>query len=231
MKRKPENVLDWMVKDLSVSDCYFVDNSLYLLGETLVELVFSGDGTLQEKRRMSQDVPKSTEAGWRSMKTRFLGLDTTREALWIATSSGVYAVSLDTLDAQECLLWRDLKAASPYPEGEGGHLHYQVLFDPATRDIYLFWDLSLRVFREYSADLETMSANCEVYRLSPSEQDPGNYRDVHYTDLPGNLVCKVNFGIDGFSDSFCIGQVHFSPESRRLFVLDACDTLWSLDLH
>eukprot|EP00928_Gymnodinium_smaydae_P051926 TRINITY_DN3562_c0_g1_i2.p1 TRINITY_DN3562_c0_g1~~TRINITY_DN3562_c0_g1_i2.p1 ORF type:complete len:486 (-),score=40.49 TRINITY_DN3562_c0_g1_i2:176-1633(-) len=216
---------------LSVSDCYFVDDSLYLLGQTLVELVVSGMGTLQEKRRMSQDVPKSTEAGWRSMKTRFLGLDTTREALWIATSSGVYAVSLDTLDARECLLWRNLKAASPHLEDEDGHLHDQVLFDPATRDIYFFWDLSLRSFREDRAGLESRSATCEVYRLSPSEQDPDNYRDVHYADIPGNLVCNVNFGIDGFSDSFCIGQVHFSPGSRRLFVLDACDTLWSLDLQ
>mmetsp|Transcript_55496 Transcript_55496/g.171954 ORF Transcript_55496/g.171954 Transcript_55496/m.171954 type:complete len:461 (+) Transcript_55496:35-1417(+) len=208
-----------------VNDSFFLGDALYLLGEEdgelrLLQLHFEL-GQLQEQRRVAQELrPKSKlRRRWRS---KFLGLDSTGEALWLSSSAGVHVLSLQTLQITHCLEWAELESAADFSDDR--ELSDHVAFDPQTRDLYVLWDLSLA--RE-SPECETPT--CEVYCLSPL--NPGsNPWEVAYTELPGDWVCSAHFGIDGFSDSFCIGSAHFSPGNRTLWILDARDELWSMEL-
>eukprot|EP00928_Gymnodinium_smaydae_P042783 TRINITY_DN28779_c0_g1_i1.p1 TRINITY_DN28779_c0_g1~~TRINITY_DN28779_c0_g1_i1.p1 ORF type:complete len:461 (+),score=36.19 TRINITY_DN28779_c0_g1_i1:61-1443(+) len=230
-------------------DCIFDDLRIYMLAaecqsETelarstyLFEFHVDPDGALIEERRVKQTFAphESLEIVWGSrMVKRFLSLDRTGGAVWFQSLAGIHVAPLDTLEAKQSLSWNELSSA--LPKREDVELHTQVLMDPLTRDIYFFLDMSLTHVRETSTsqderESDTERPTCEVYCLFPDQAfHSSRPSEVTYTELPGQLVCTPDFGIDGFSDSFCIEAVHFAIESREVLVLDAHAELWRMKI-
>jgi len=159
---------------------------------------------------------------------RFLGLDSSGDALWLADTVGVFVVPLATLEARACCLWKDLRAA--YPGKDVQLNHTSILLDRATRNLYVLLDASLALIRQ-DGDEDDVFQSCYVHCLYPSAQGEHPW-EVYYNELPGEKVCAADFQIDGFSDSFCVTEsclLHL-PEDRKLQVLDGGGGIWEMDL-
>merc|ERR1712146_761098 len=106
--------------------------------------------------------------------------------------------------------------------GLGGTLSRRVAFDKQALTMYYFLDMSLARHSSASeveeADLEDVTL--KTFTVSPSRVG-GKPWEVEYTDLPGTLVCEANFGIDSFSDSFCLRAACVRSSTCEMLALDA----------
>ncbi|CAE7449972.1 unnamed protein product [Symbiodinium natans] len=135
----------------------------------------------------------------------------------------MWMLPLETLVPRACFTWEDFCKACPQEEEVEFR---EVLMDLNTRELYIFFDLSLTVNRE-EVDEET-TASCRVLCLTPASRPGKPLWQVDYPDLAGEMVASAPLSIDGFSDAFCVAATHRTEQG--LWALDAAGSVWKMAL-
>eukprot|EP00439_Symbiodinium_sp_Y106_P076538 s575_g15.t1 len=207
-----------------ILDCLFLGDSLFVLGESkdawrLLEFRRDLEGQLAERRVHTEPCSDLRRPRHSRARPKILGLDETGHALWLC-HEGLLVVPLETFMPRLCFTWNDFRQACPQEE----EVEFQeVLMDHRTRELYVFFDLSLIANRE-----EEAAASCRVLCLTPQSRVGEPAWQVDYPDLAGEVVCSAPLSIDGYSDSFCILATHHTE--RCLWALDADGMMWKMEL-
>ncbi|CAE7448426.1 unnamed protein product [Symbiodinium pilosum] len=226
----------------TITSCIFAKDSLFAVSYEhgsgpgrvfIIELDLHDDGTLRERRCVPIALPDEPVWDGERNHPQFLALDETGSALWLNTKVGLLVLPMHNLQPETCCLWKDLRVAEPRKRLR--LLGNSVLFDTATRDVYILFDASRCCYdamfnRENDEDVYDDSP-CYVRRLAPSQKPAGKPWQVSYPDLPGDYVCSAEFTIDGFSDSFCISaSCLLRSTPQRLQVVDADGGFWEMEI-
>ena len=185
----------------TITSCIFAKDSLFAVSYEhgsgpgrvfIIELDLHDDGTLRERRCVPIALPDEPVWDGERNHPQFLALDETGSALWLNTKVGLLVLPMHNLQPETCCLWKDLRVAEPRKRLR--LLGNSVLFDTATRDVYILFDASRCCYdamfnRENDEDVYDDSP-CYVRRLAPSQKPAGKpwqvgtSRQSSFTQIP-----------------------------------------------
>eukprot|EP00438_Fugacium_kawagutii_P011701 Skav231756 [mRNA] locus=scaffold695:53922:55259:- [translate_table: standard] len=222
-------------------DCLFVGPSVFIVArdrqQELYIVEVDRNGTERRLHQLPRLLGEANNQQKRRFPGRFLGLDDTKQALWLLTPKCLMTLQLPLLEQHTCCLTSDLCKAGVGEDKAAFLKSKGVVLNPQTRELLLHFDASLLFnfsdAHEHGHELEMLSGTCFLRCRAPSLGDRCREWEVTYAE-PADLVCSEMFAIDGFSDSFCIGQSHLvrstDPDKMRLMVLDAGGSVWQMEL-